>query len=89
MNQSVPRNPIARFFIGLWGAMNFTRHLILNLVFFGFLFFLLLMMLIGMTHGLKGKQLDDRTTLLIAPQGTIGGTVQCRSGQSCISQSDW
>lgn len=38
MNQSVPRNPIARFFIGLWGAMNFTRRLILNLVFFGFLF---------------------------------------------------
>ncbi|HHW4674126.1 MAG TPA: signal peptide peptidase SppA, partial [Xylella fastidiosa subsp. pauca] len=71
MNQSVPRNPIARFFIGLWGAMNFTRRLILNLVFFGFLFFLLLMMLMGVTHGLKGKQLDDRTTLLIGPQGTL------------------
>ncbi|MBS9445141.1 signal peptide peptidase SppA [Xylella fastidiosa] len=87
MNQSVPRNPIARFFIGLWGAMNFTRHLILNLVFFGFLFFLLLMMLIGMTHGLKGKQLDDRTTLLIAPQGTLVEQFSADPGSRALAKA--
>lgn len=43
MNQPVRRNPIASFFVGLWDVMNFTRRLILNLVFFGFLLLVLLM----------------------------------------------
>lgn len=38
MNHPVRRNPIASFFVGLWDVMNFTRRLIFNLVFFGFLF---------------------------------------------------
>jgi protease-4 len=53
MNQPVPplpparRNPVASFFIGLWDVMNFTRRLILNLVFFGLLFLLLVMFVIA------------------------------------------
>ena len=39
---SPQRGPIARFFIGVWDAMNFTRRLILNLLFFFILLIVLL-----------------------------------------------
>ncbi len=61
MNQPVPplpparRNPVASFFIGLWDVMNFTRRLILNLVFFGLLFLLLVMFVIAAGMGAGAK----------------------------------
>lgn len=66
------RNSVASFFVGLWDVMNFTRRLILNLLFFG----LLLLVLIGlvMVAGMGasgGKTLQDRTTLVIAPEGRL------------------
>ncbi|KLD78518.1 signal peptide peptidase SppA [Xanthomonas hyacinthi] len=71
MNQPVRRSPIASFFVGLWDVMNFTRRLILNLVFFGFLLLLLLALVFAMARGDGAKTLRDRTTLLIAPEGTL------------------
>ena len=41
MNDPRRRGPIARFFIGLWDAMNFTRRLVFNLLFFGLLLVIL------------------------------------------------
>lgn len=80
MNQTVPplppplprRNPVAAFFIGLWDVMNFTRRLILNLLFFGLLFLLLagLVAVAGMSAG-GSKTLQDRTTLVLAPEGRL------------------
>lgn len=78
MNQPVPplppanRNPVASFFIGLWDVMNFTRRLILNLVFFGLLLLVLVMFIVaaGMGAG-ASKALQDRTTLVIAPEGRL------------------
>jgi protease-4 len=76
MSQPVPpalpprRNPIAAFFVGLWDVMNFTRRLILNLLFFGLLFLFLAVFLIAVGHG--GVQpLQERTTLVVAPEGTL------------------
>ncbi|RDZ27518.1 signal peptide peptidase SppA [Lysobacter silvisoli] len=67
MNDTPRRGPVARFFVGLWDTMNFTRRLIFNLVFFGLLFVLLIAMLAaGQTRPL----LDD-TTLVIAPEATL------------------
>ncbi|WP_254460248.1 signal peptide peptidase SppA [Xanthomonas sacchari] len=71
MNQPVRRSPIANFFVGLWDVMNFTRRLILNLVFFGFLLLVLLVMVFAMARGDGAKALRDRTTLLIAPEGKL------------------
>ncbi len=72
MNQPVRRNPIASFFVGLWDVMNFTRRLILNLLFFGFLFLLLMVLVAVMAKGTGGaKPLGDRTTLVIAPEGKL------------------
>ncbi|AUZ54031.1 signal peptide peptidase SppA [Stenotrophomonas acidaminiphila] len=66
------RNPIARFFVGLWDVMNFTRRLILNLVFFGLLFLVLIVMMVAMGKGASSaKILQDRTTLVIAPEGRL------------------
>jgi protease-4 len=50
--------------------MNFTRRLILNLVFFGLLFLLLAVMAAVMASG-GGKPLQERTTLVIAPEGRL------------------
>ncbi|ALJ26604.1 protease IV [Stenotrophomonas acidaminiphila] len=66
------RNPIASFFVGLWDVMNFTRRLILNLVFFGLLFLVLIVMMVAMGKGASSaKILQDRTTLVIAPEGRL------------------
>jgi signal peptide peptidase SppA, 67K type len=71
MNYPQRRNPIAAFFVGLWDVMNFTRRLILNLLFFGLLFFVLLVMVVAATRGSGVKPLQDRTTLVIAPEGRL------------------
>ncbi len=67
MNQVSRRGPIARFFVGLWDAMNFTRRLIFNLVFFGLLFIILA----AISTGDRAEPLLERTTLVIAPEGTL------------------
>src|SRR5687768_10431045 len=67
MNDIPRRGPIARFFVGLWDAMNFTRRLILNLLFLLLLFVFLAIMLAGP----RTKPLLERTTLVIAPEGAL------------------
>ena len=72
MNQPARRNPVASFFIGLWDVMNFTRRLILNLVFFGLLFLILILFIVAMGKSATSKaSLQDRTTLVIAPEGRL------------------
>jgi protease-4 len=60
------RGPIARFFQGLWDAMNFTRRLVFNLLFFGLLF----LILVALAGG-GARPLLDRTTLVVAPEGKL------------------
>jgi len=72
MNQPVRRNPVASFFIGLWDVMNFTRRLILNLLFFGLLFLILILFVVAMGKGASSNRaLQDRTSLVIAPEGRL------------------
>ncbi|NYF36291.1 signal peptide peptidase SppA [Stenotrophomonas sp. JAI102] len=72
MNQPARRNPVASFFIGLWDVMNFTRRLILNLVFFGLLFLILILFIVAMGKSATSTaSLQDRTTLVIAPEGRL------------------
>lgn len=66
------RNPIASFFVGLWDVMNFTRRLILNLLFFGLLFLVLILFMVAMGKGASSaKVLQDGTALVIAPEGRL------------------
>lgn len=72
MNQPVRRDPVSRFFIGLWDVMNFTRRLIFNLVFFGLLFLIAVLVIIALAKGSGGpRPLLDRTTLVIAPDAAL------------------
>ncbi len=71
MNQPVRRNPVGTFFVGLWNVMNFTRMLIFNLLFFGLLFLLMVLVLVALGRGSGVQPLMDRTTLVLAPQGTL------------------
>lgn len=83
------RGPIARFFKGLWDAMNFTRRLVFNLLFFGFL----LLILAAIGAGDRARPLLDRTTLVIAPEGALveqyscdpisRGLAQATGGEDC------
>ncbi len=61
------RGPIARFFKGLWDAMNFTRRLVFNLLFFG----LLLVVLAALSAKDSVRPMSSRTTLVIAPEGKL------------------
>src|SRR5678815_5449095 len=67
MNEVRRRGPIAAFFVGLWNAMNFTRRLLFNLLFFIVLLFVLYLLFAG--GGLK--PLNNRTTLVVAPEGRL------------------
>ncbi len=67
MSQPARRGPIARFFIGIWDAMNFTRRLILNLLFF----FLLFLFVAILSSGEGNAPLHGRTALVIAPEGRL------------------
>ncbi|WP_147653540.1 signal peptide peptidase SppA [Vulcaniibacterium gelatinicum] len=61
------RGPIARFFVGTWTVMNFTRRLVFNLLFFG----LLLVLLVAIATHEGAKPLLERTTLVLAPEGRL------------------
>src|SRR5688500_347132 len=83
MNEPRRRGPIARFFQGLWDAMNFTRRLAFNLLFFGFV--LLLLAVIG--AGDRAKPLLGRTTLVIAPEGALVEQYSCDAISRGLSQA--
>ncbi|MUV13314.1 signal peptide peptidase SppA [Noviluteimonas gilva] len=67
MNEPSRRGPIARAIVGIWDAMNFTRRLVFNLVFFA----LLILFLMFAFSGGSLAPLNDRTTLVIAPEGRL------------------
>ena len=70
MNQQQSHGPIFRLMIGAWRALNFTRHLITNVLFF-ILFLLLVLIVLGAHRAGGGKSLQARTTLMIAPEGQL------------------
>ena len=67
------RSPVASFFVGVWDLMNFTRRLIFNLVFFGGLLLLAVLVLAGslLGSGSGPKPLKQDTTLVLAPAGRL------------------
>ena len=73
MNQPRSRGPIARLFIGLWDAVNFSRRLAFNLLFLLVVFVLLAAML----GGGKLAPLAERSTLVIAPEGRLVEQYSC------------
>ena len=73
MNPPRTRGPIARLFIGLWDAVNFSRRLVFNLLFL----LVLALLLAAMLGGGKLAPLAERTTLVLAPQGRLVEQFSC------------
>ncbi len=59
------RGAIAGLFVGFWNLLNFTRRLVFNLIFL----FLLVVFFLALRSG--APALQDRTALVLDPQGTI------------------
>jgi protease IV len=66
MNAATRRGPVARFFLGLWNAVNFTRRLVVNLVFVA-----VVLLVVSVLAGGGNRPLLARTTLVIAPEGKL------------------
>ncbi len=67
MDQPRRRGPIASLVVGLWNTVNFTRRLLFNLLFL----LVLVILLMAMLRGGKLPPLEDRTTLVFAPEGRL------------------
>jgi protease-4 len=67
------RGPIARLFIGLWDAVNFSRRLVFNLLFL----LVMVIVLAAMFGGGKIASPSDRSALVIAPQGRLVEQFSC------------
>ena len=73
MNDPRRRGPIARLIVGSWQALNFTRRLVLNLLFL----LVLLVVLLAMLGSGRLAPLQSRTTLVFAPQGRLVEQYSC------------
>lgn len=73
MNEPRRHGPIASLVIGVWNAVNFTRRLVLNLLFL--LVFVIL--LTALLHDRALASIEADTTLVIAPRGQIVEQFTC------------
>ncbi len=73
MNPPRTRGPIARLFIGMWDAVNFSRRLVFNLLFL----LVVLLVLAAMFGGGKIAPPGERSALIIAPQGRLVEQYSC------------
>ncbi|MES2858364.1 MAG: signal peptide peptidase SppA [Pseudomonadota bacterium] len=73
MNPPRRRGPIARLFIGVWDAVNFSRRLVFNLLFL----LVVLLVLAAMFGGGRLAPLGERSTLVFAPQGRLVEQYSC------------
>lgn len=73
MNEPRRRGPIARLVVGTWDAINFTRRLVFNLLFL----LVLVIVLVAMFGGGKLAPLEQRSTLVFAPEGRLVEQYSC------------
>jgi len=76
MNEPRRRGPIASLVIGVWNTINFTRRLVLNLLFLLLLPVLALLLLAALFGG-RLTPLESRTTLVFAPEGRLVEQYTC------------
>ena len=76
MNEPRRRGPIASLVIGVWDTINFTRRLVLNLLFLLLLPVLALLLLAALFGG-RLTPLESRTTLVFAPEGRLVEQYTC------------
>ena len=83
MNEPRRRGPIARLIVGTWGALNFTRRLVFNLLFL----FVLVILLVGLFGSGKLAPLSSRTTLVFAPEGQLVDQYSCDAFSRSVARA--
>lgn len=73
MNEPRRRGPIVRLAVGLWDAVNFSRRLVFNLLFL----LVLAIVLMALFGGGKLAPLEQRSTLVFAPEGRLVEQYSC------------
>ena len=73
------RGVITGLFVGLWNLLNFTRRLVLNLIFL----FLLVVIFVALRTG--APKLQDRTALVFDPKGSIVEQYTNNAAQRALS----
>ena len=73
MNEPRRRGPIVRLAVGLWDAVNFSRRLVFNLLFL----LVLAIVLVALFGGGKLAPLEQRSTLVFAPEGRLVEQYSC------------
>ncbi|MBN8717071.1 MAG: signal peptide peptidase SppA [Stenotrophomonas sp.] len=73
MNEPRRRGPIARLIVGSWQALDFTRRLVLNLLFL----LVVLVLLLAILGSGRLAPLQSRTTLVFAPEGRLVEQYSC------------
>ncbi len=77
MNDPQRHGPIVRLIVGSWNAIDFTRRLVLNLMFLLILFLILFLGLAVLLHDRELAPMSADTTLVVAPRGRIVEQFTC------------
>ena len=78
-----PRAPLTRVFIGLWDGMNFIRRLTLNLLFFGLLLLIALVVLVAVALTALSGWLDRRDAARAAGGPAAPGQAAAATPVAC------
>ena len=80
MSQS--RNPVKRFFGGLWGAIDATRRVAVNL-----LFLFIVIAVLAAVFGSKEPEIADTTALVIAPKGILVEQLTAKTFEQMLEEA--
>lgn len=76
------RGPIAAFFVFLWDALNFSRRLVLNILFL----LIIVLVLAALFGGGRVKPIAERSALVFAPKGALVEQYTCDPFSRALAQ---
>ena len=75
-------NPLKRFFKGIWGAIDASRRVAVNL-----LFLLIVVLLLSLVFSSDKVKIGDSTALLVAPKGQLVEQLTASSFEQMIEEA--
>ncbi|MBT8038727.1 MAG: signal peptide peptidase SppA [Xanthomonadales bacterium] len=75
-------NPFKRFFRGLWGAVDATRRVVVNLV-----FLMIVVLLLVVAFSSSEPEIADTTALVIAPQGVLVEQLTAKTFEQMLEEA--
>jgi len=75
-------NPFMRFFRGLWGAVDTTRRLMVNL-----LFLVIVILLLAAAFSTSKPEIANKTALVIAPEGVLVEQLAAKTFEQMLDEA--